>query len=179
MVINLSNSDTLTIYEMNNRETDPYLTSPDTRLLITRQGHPVYRFALKNLHISKGDDPEWGLDAVAMNVANLCSSDAYLTYLVLQAGNSGGDYVALQPSGDSYKLFSISDAMQGRLILSSSNPNSVEVWDAAEPGACTACPKHFFVKSMEFDGARFRLISKIRTKRQYSGFQENPLVVKP
>lgn len=179
MVLNLSNSDTLTIYEMSNRETDPYLISPDTRLLITRQGHPVYRFALKNLHMSKEDDLEWGADAVAMDIANLCSSDASLTYLVLQAGNSGGYYIALQQSGNGYRLIPISTVDQGRLVLSTGNPRRVKVWTTAEQGACTVSTKHFYIKTMEFVGARLRLISKVRTKRQYSGFQENPLVVKP
>jgi hypothetical protein len=134
---------------------------------------------MTNIPISKGDALDWGLDAVAMNVANLCSADGSLTYLVLQAGNSGGYYIALQQSGNGYRPIPISIVDQGKLVLSTANPRRVEVWTTAEQGACTACPKRFFVKTMEFDGAKFRLISKVRTKHEYNGFQENPMVVNP
>jgi len=179
LVLSLSDTDVLTIYEMKDREIEPYSDSPDTRLLVTRNGRPIYRYAIKDLHLFEGEDLGWGLDAVAMDVAHLCSTDTSLIYLVLQAGNSGGYYLALKQSGDGYIQIPISIVDQGRLVLSTSNPHRVEVWTTAEQGACTACPKHFLVKTLEFDGSRFRLISKTRTKRQYSGFQESSLVIKP
>jgi hypothetical protein len=179
LVLSLSDTDVLTVYEMKDREAEPYLDSPDTRLLVTRNGRPIYRYAIKDLHLFEGEDLGWGMDAVAMNVAHLCSPDTSLIYLVLQAGNSGGYYLALKQSSDGYIPIPVSTVDQGRLVLSNSNPRRVEVWTTAEQGACTACPKHFLVKTLEFDGSRFRLISKTRTRNQCSGFQESPLVVKP
>ena len=81
LVLNLSTTDTLAIYEMQNREIDPYSIFPDTRLLITRDGQPVYRLAIKDVSMNHG--PTWGKDAVAMNVAQMCSADSSLTYLVV------------------------------------------------------------------------------------------------
>ena len=176
LVLNLSGTDTLIVYEMKNRQAEPYLSSPDTRLLVTRQGNPVYRLATKDLHLSRGDDPEWGMDAVAMNVAHLCSADTPLIYLVLQAGTAGGYYIALQPSGEGYKLIPISDAMQGRLVISTSNPRRVEVWDAAESWMCDAFPRQFFIKTMEFDGARFHSFQKTGRSTGMWGFKD-PFVV--
>jgi hypothetical protein len=71
----------------------------------------------------------------------------------------------------------VSRADQGRLILSAATPNRVEVWDSAEPSQCTACLKPFFVKTLELEGERFQLISKRKTKREYSGFQDQELRV--
>jgi hypothetical protein len=178
LVLPLSSMDILSIYELGERPGGVEV-DPDTRLLITRQGRPVFRYALKNLPTSKGDDPDWGMAAVAMKAVHLCSGDADLTYLVLQAGNAGGFYVALKRSGEGYRLLPISDATQGRLVLSVNRPGSAEVWTAAESGACTACPKQFEIREYEFDGREFRLVSRQRAKRQYSSFQDDPLLVKP
>jgi hypothetical protein len=175
----LSDSDTLIVYELghpNGDNLEPY--EPDTRLLIVRHGNAVNYFALKDLKMPKGDARDWGASAVAMDAVQLCSNGAPLIYLVTQAGNQGGYYFALQPVGERYRLIPISGADQGRLVLFANAPGKVEVWDAAETGACTACPKPFFVEAMQFDGERFRLTSKRKTTRQYSGFQDQELLIR-
>ena len=188
LVLPLSSTDTLTIYELGNwarywakaekdRAPDE-LTDPDSRLLITRRGDPVFRYALKDLRMPKGDTDDWGVSAEVMDAAHLCSGDLDITYLVLQSGNQGGLFVALQKVAEGYKLISISDAAQGRLVLSANSPHAIEVWDADEIGACTACFKPFIVKTLEFNGTDYRLVSEHKTRKWYRGFQDQPLVVR-
>ena len=69
--------------------------------------------------MSKGEIEDWGVSAVAMNAAHLCSDDLDITYLVLQSGNQGGFFLALQKFAEGYKLIPISFVSQGRLVLSS------------------------------------------------------------
>ena len=187
MVLALSATDTLTIYELgnwgrywerfdSNRTDAGELTDPDTQLLITRSGRPVFRLALKDVHAADWDD--WGVGAVAMKAAHLCTNDSDMTYLVLQEGNAGGFYVALRRFRDDYRLLPVSDAEQGRLVLSVSRPQNAEVWTAAEPGVCTACPKRFEIRNYKFNGTGFDLVSRKLSKREYSGFQDDPLLVR-
>jgi len=180
LVIPLSDRDTLTIFEIGLRdERQNSITEPDTRLLITREGRSVYRFAVKDLPGGKGYPRRWAEDEVAMSAANLCSAETNVTYIALQAGNEGGYYVALMPSNEGYKLLSISDSDQGKLVVSKATPLDVEVWSAAEEGMCVACDKRFFVKTLRFGSDGFRLVSRLRTMQRYVPFTDEPLVVKP
>jgi hypothetical protein len=189
MVLPLSNTDTLTIYELGNwgRLWERFnagrdggeLTDPDTRLLVTRQGDQVFRYAMKDMQTPEGHHEDWGISAVAMSAAHQCSDHLDITYLVVQSGNSGGFFFALQRLGDGYKLIPISDANQGRLVLSAKNARDVEVWTALDAGVCGACAKPFIVKELVFDGAQFRLTSKQKTRKQYGSFQDEPIVIRP
>jgi hypothetical protein len=170
LVLPLSGTETLTIYEMGGRET------PDTHLLVTAGEKQVFQYATRRL--TPHDD--WGLWAVAMYVVHICANDTDLTYVVLQAGNQGGYYIALQRTDHQYRIVPVTSATQGRLVLAINQPRRIEVWDAANADgrACTACAKPFVIKTFEFDGEKFRLSSQHRVKRWYSGFQDKPLVVK-
>ncbi len=189
LVLPLSNTDTLTIYELGNwgRHWERFnagldggeLTDPDTRLLVTRQGDEVFRYAMKDMQTPEGHHDDWGISAVAMSAAHQCSDHLDITYLVAQSGNSGGFFFALQRLGNGYKLIPISDADQGRLVLSANNAREVEVWTAENTGVCGACAKPFIVKKLVFDGAQYRLTSKQKTRKQYGSFQDEPLVIKP
>jgi hypothetical protein len=184
----LSETDTLVIYEIGNwtRYWERFaagkeggeLTDPDTRLLITRQGSPVFRYAFKELQPS-GHHDDWGISAVAMSTAHLCSDTLDITYLVVQSGNAGGFFMALQRSGEGYKMIPISDADQGRLVLSLKNIGEVQVWTADDTGVCEACGKPFIVKTLELSGEQYREVSRHRTHKEYSSFQDRPLAIKP
>src|SRR5215472_19032060 len=114
-VLPLSDSDTLTVYELGKRGPDGLAgTDPDTRLLITRNGKPAFRWAAKDLPVSRGEDPEWGMSAVAMKVAHLCQESNDLLYFVLEAGNQGGYFVAIKADGPNYRLVPIMGVQQGR-----------------------------------------------------------------
>lgn len=192
LVLPLSDTDTLTIYELGNwtrywkewektsgSPTQGEATDPDTRLLITRDGQPVFSYAFKDMHNPEGLFYNWGLSAVAMSAAHLCSDQLDVTYLVLQSGNSGGFFFAIHKIEQGYKLVAISDADQGRLVLSAKKPGEAEVWTAKETGVCGACSKPFAIKKMSFKGTGYQLISEQETRKRYSGFQDNPLLVKP
>ncbi len=184
LVLPLSGSDTLTIYELGKRDENGIAPDNlDTRLLITRQNEPVFRFSFRNLQLPKEKvyDSEWGLSAVAMKAAHLCSNGVDITYLVAQAGNQGGFFMAIKRNADSYVLVPIEGATQGRLELKMSTPTRVVVWSAApeDAGLCTACPKHYVVETMEFDGTSFKVVEKRRTKKTFTDFQDEPLVVSP
>jgi hypothetical protein len=99
--------------------------------------------------------------------------------MVLQAGNAGGFFLALQRTGEEYEVVPISAVTQGRLVLSKAKPQNAEIWSAAETGACTACTKPFLMETFAFDGNRFRLLSRHQTKREFAGFQDEPLIVRP
>jgi len=183
----LSDTDTLVIYEMGNwtRHWERFaagkeggeLTDPDTRLLITRQGSPLL-YAFKELQPS-GHHDDWGISTVAMSAAHLCSDTLDITYLVVQSGNAGGFFMALQRSGEGYKMIPISDAGQGRLVLSLKNVGEVQVWTADDTGVCEACGKPFIVKTLELSGEQYREISRRKTDKEYSSFQDRPLAIKP
>ncbi|MGA3371554.1 MAG: hypothetical protein ABSC48_07310 [Terracidiphilus sp.] len=186
MVQALSRSDTLVIYEKGNLDrlitTDHQgveLTAPNTQLVVFRGGKIVFHIDMKDTESAKDENPTWWADYVAMDAARICKGNDPLIYLVLQSGNSGGFFVAMQPWQGNYKMVQISDAGQGRLVLSKGDPTKVKVWDAAEPGQCTACPKPFIVKTFHFDGSRFQMVSSIKTRQAYSGFQETPLAILP
>jgi len=184
LVLPLSGSDTLTIYELGKRDENGIAPDNlDTRLLITRQNEPVFRFSFRNLRLPKDKnyDTEWGLSAVAMKAAHLCSNGVDITYLVAQAGNQGGFFMAIKRDANSYVLLPIGDVTQGRLELKTSTPTRVVVWSAApeDAGLCTACSKHYVVESMEFDGKAFKVVEKRKTKKTYTSFQDEPLVVSP
>lgn len=183
LVLPLSSTDTLTIYELGKRRADGIeLTDPDTALLITRQGRPVFRFSIRDLRLPKTDyDREWGASAVAMKAAHLCSNNADITYLVLQAGNQGGFFVALTRDAEAYRLVPIKPVQQGRIELRTSKPTRVVVWSVADEDTtdCTACPKHYVVETMDLDGHSFRTVEKRRTTKRFASFQDDPLVVSP
>lgn len=187
LVLPLSSTDTLTIYELGNwgRHWEKFeahqeggeLTDPDSRLLITRQGKPVFRYALKDRPEWKSD--EWGATLEAMRVVHQCSDNLDVTYVVLQSGNQGGFYLSLHRSDELYKLVPISQATQGRLVLHQKNPLQVDVWSGADTGVCTACAKPFIVKRLKFDGVKYRVVSKRKTRKSYGGFQDEPLLMNP
>lgn len=178
LVLRLASTDTLTIYELGERPNGLEL-NPDTRLLITRNGRPVYRFAVKNLPVGKGGDPEWGLSAVAMKAVHLCSGSADITYLVLQSGNQGGYFAAFKKDGQEYRFVPIRDAQQGRLVLNINDPYRIAVWTVAseDVSASTGCRKHYTVETMNLDGDIFKVLEKRRTKETFNSFQDSPLIV--
>lgn len=184
VVAPLSSTDTLVVFEMGNwkrhwvNQDAGELTDPDTHIVIFRHNKRFFDARLKDFR-AKGMDEDWGGDAEIMNVAHLCSENLDLTYMVLQAGNQGGFFVALNHTRSGYKIVPISPASQGRLILSRTQPKRAEVWSAADTGVCTACAKPFEIQIFLFDGERFRLSSKRTTKKEFGGFQEDPLVVRP
>ena len=187
LVLPLSSTDTLTIYELGNwgrnwekfkaNQESGELTDPDTRLLITREGKPVFQYALKDSPQRKSD--EWGATLEAVRVVHQCSDNLDITYLVFQSGNQGGFYVSLHRAGEQYTLVPVSQAAQGRLVLYQNNPLRVDVWDATNAGVCTACEKPFIVKRLEFDGSKYRVLSKRKTRKSFGGFQDEPLLMKP
>ena len=180
LVLPLSNTDTLTIYELGNRRADGIeLTDPNTVLLITRQGERVFRFSMRNLRLPNGFDPGWGVWAAATNVAHLCSENADITYVVLQAGNQGGFFMALKRDADTYRMMPIKAVAQGKLELNTSTPTRVVVWNVADEdaGDCTACPKHYVVETMDLDGQSLKVVETRKTKRKYTSFQDEPLKV--
>ena len=188
LILPLSNTDTLTIYELGNWgrkwEQDEAghdggeLTDADTHFLVTREGHPVFQYALRKMETPKGHHDDWGVTAVAASAAHQCSNNLDITYIVVQSGNSGGFFFALNRLGDGYKLIPISDAYQGRLVLSTKNAGEVEVWTAVDRGVCDACAKPFMVKKLVLDGTQYRPISNHQTHRQHASFQNEPLVLK-
>jgi hypothetical protein len=117
--------------------------------------------------------------AVAMKVAHLCQESNDLLYLVLEAGNQGGYFVAIKPDGPNYRLMPIMGVQQGRLVLSTNSPNRIEVWTVAreDSGDCTACPKHYVVETLELNGNAFKVVAKTRTKKTFSSFQDEPLMM--
>jgi hypothetical protein len=155
------------------------LTDPNTVLLITRRGRRVFRFAMRNLRLPNGFDDKWGVSAVAMHAAHLCSDNADITYLVLQAGNQGGFFMALKRDADAYRAVPIKGVAQGKLELNTNTPTRVVVWDVAheDAGDCTACPKHYVVETMDLDGQSFKVVERRKTKRKYTSFQDEPLKV--
>ncbi len=175
LVLPLSSTETLTLYELGDR------SEPDTRLLITRSGQPVYRFAAKDISVGNGNDPEWGKWAVGMKVAHLCANSEPITYIVLQAGNQGGYFMALKEDGQSYRFLPIADTQQGRLVLHVNTPCRIAVWTVAseDAGDCTGCPKHYLVKTMELEDSKFKITEKKTTKKKYQSFQDEPLLVQP
>jgi len=189
IVLPLSVTDTLTVYELGNwsRHWEKFdldqeggeLSAPDTRLLVTRGGKAVFQYALKDLATTDPDSGDWWVNAVAMRAAHLCSDRLDVAYLVVQEGNSGGFYLALVRSGTSYKLVPVADAYQGRLVLFASDPRRIEVWTADGAGACGACSKPFVVEKLQFDGTKYRQISNHKARKEYAGFQNSPLVVNP
>lgn len=188
LVAPLSSTDTLVLFEMGNRKRHwekfranqdaGELTDPDTHIVIFRNDKRFFDARLKDFRV-KGMDEDWGVGAEIMNVAHLCSENVDLTYMVLQEGNQGGFFIALNQTASGYKIVPISPAAQGRLILSRAQPKQAEVWSAADTGVCTACAKPFEVQTFFFDGERFRLSSKRTTKKEFGGFQDDPLVVRP
>ena len=169
LVVSLSSSDTLTIYEAGDR----LRIDPDTRLLLSRRGHPLTQFAIKDLP----DDHEWGIELMAAQAAHLCANGQNLTYLVLQAGNQGGYFVMLTERSDGYHLLPIGAVQQGRLILNVNDPSQITVWSVAPEDAmdCTGCPKRYLVETFQFDGESFKVIEKKKTNRKYESFQDEPL----
>jgi hypothetical protein len=186
MVQELSGSDMLVIYEKGNFDKligsniqGVTLTDPNTQLVISRNGKIIFHLDMKDTEPAKGMDPTWYSDAVAMASARICKGNDPLVYLVLQSGNSGGDFIAIQPWLENYRMIQIADASQGKLVLSKSDPTTVRVWDGDDPNVCTACPKPFIVKTLHFDGNKFELVSSMRTRVKYAGFQETPLFILP
>jgi hypothetical protein len=181
LVLPLSDSDTLTVYELGKRNADGSegTDDPNARLLITRNGKPVFHYALKNLPMPPPGDPEWGMWAVAMKAAHLCGESNDLLYLVFEAGNQGGYFVAIRADGANYRLVPIMPVTQGRLVLNAKSPQRIVVWTVAseDSGDCTACSKHYIVETMELDGNTFKVVHKARTKRTFDSFQDEPLVV--
>lgn len=177
LVMQLSNTDSLAVFELGHR------SEPDTNLLVARSSQRIARYRIKNVlgEQLKSELRDWGQEAVAMKVAHLCSGGTDLTYVVLQAGNQGGYFLALHRSGEAYKLIRIAPVQQGRLELSVNNPGRIVVWSVAneDAGDCTACPKHYLVSVMEFDGASFKTLSRWKTTKKYDSFQDNPLRLKP
>lgn len=181
LVLPLSSTDTLTIYKVGERRADGFEEAdPNTRLLITRQGQPVFQFSVENLRMpGESYDRKWGMSAVAMKAAHLCSDDNDITYLVLQTGNQGGFFVALKRDAGNYRLVPIKPVQQGRLELDMSNPTRITVWSVAREDAadCTACPKHYVVETMQFEGKSFKVVAKRKTKGTFTSFQDEPLKV--
>jgi len=181
LVLPLSDSDTLTVYELGKRNADGTDAGddPNARLLITRNGKPVFHYALKNLPMPPPGDPEWGMWAVAMKAAHLCGESNDLLYLVFEAGNQGGYFVAIRQDGANYRLVPIMPVQQGRLVLNAKSPQRIVVWTVApeDSGGCTACAKHYVAETMEFDGNLFKVVHRTRTKRTFDSFQDEPLVV--
>ena len=187
LVYPLSGTDVMTIYEMGNesrywqepeeqRNLEEH-SDPDSRLMVTRGGRVLFRYTLKN-NIADGDE-DWGASLVAMKAVHLCAGTMDVTYLVFQAGNQGGLFLALLKTSDAYRVLEVSDAAQGRIILHSNTPDQVEVWTADDAGACTACPKQFVVKNLKLIDGNYRIVSRFTTRRYYPGFQDSPLVLKP
>jgi hypothetical protein len=186
MVLPLSDTESLTVYETGNwgrylenpdaQRNSGELTDPDTKILVTSGRKVLFRYSLKDLPSAREADA--GAELVLAAAVHECSPSLDVTYLILQAGNQGGWYVALRKSAAGYGLITVADAGQGRLVVDMNRPGEVEVWSAADSGACTACPKPFVVRRFKFNGHRFQFISKYTTKRSYSGFQDKPLVIK-
>lgn len=180
LIQRLSDSDTLLVYELGQHAPDQLEPAePDTNLRIVRLGTIAYSLALKNVRMPGEFAPDWGNNAVAMDAAQLCAAEAPLLYVITQAGNHGGWYFALQRVGTRYRFIPIAGADQGRLVLSLMRPTRAEVWSSAGPDECTACPKPFFVTTLELADQTFRIVSKRKTRRRYSGFQSHELLVKP
>src|SRR5215470_12177512 len=76
---------------------------------------------------------------VAMKVAHLCRESNDLLYLVLQAGNQGGYFVAIKADDPNYRLVPIRAAQQGRLVLSTNSHLVAEELCVFRPlpAACT------------------------------------------
>jgi hypothetical protein len=179
LVLPLSHSDTLIVYELGKRDTDGgEATDPDSRLLITRIGKPVFRYAIKDLPAGRGEQ-EWGMWAVAIKVAHLCRGSNDLLYFVFQAGNQGGYFAAIRADGPNYRFVPVMPVQQGRIILNIHSPGRIVVWTVASEDSadCTACSKHYVVETMELDGNAFKVVAKTKTKKAFSSFQDVPLTV--
>ena len=179
LVLPLSSSDTLTIYQMGGREEDgPERGDPDTRLLISRKGAAVFRYAMKELVVAPGDR-KWGSWVVAVKAAHLCSNSDGILYVVFQAGNQGGYVLAIKAEGEKYRLVPLMPLTQGRIVLSVNSPYQVTAWTVTPEDAqlCTGCGKHYLVKTLDVSRDRVVVVRQSRTEEKYSSFQDQPLVV--
>lgn len=170
LVLSLSSSEMLTIYEL----TDDM--EPDTRLLLTESGRAIARFALKDVL----PDHEWGKAARAMAAAHLCGNGYNLTYLVFQAGNQGGQVMALIQQGHHFQLVAVKPLQQGKVVVSVNTPARLTFWSVApeDSAQCTGCRKHYVIETVQFDAAgSFTVAEKTKTEQKYDSFQDEPLEV--
>ena len=68
---------------------------------------------------------------------------------------------------------------RGRLLISTSNPNIVRMWNVATQDStlCTGCPKHYTVTSIDLSRGTRSVSREETTNRTYDGdeFQDHPL----
>jgi hypothetical protein len=169
LVLPLSRSETLTVYELGDN------AEPDTRLLLTRGNQAVTRFSIQDALT----DHKLGKDFRAMGAAHLCGNGYDLTYMVFQAGNQGGQVMALVQQGEGFRLVSVKPLQQGKIVVNVNSPARLTLWSVAPEDSvqCTGCRKHYIIETIQFDGRSFNVADRARSKRKHDSFQDGPLEV--